>query len=253
MLAAAWSTAAATGVLALFAVVTAWYARKAFKEQSHEVRLLQQQADVQQVELKRTDDERRRAQAVCVYVTGIPRLPDHSHPHVNAVRFQTRAPAVDAEVHNMSTQPIYGVKIHWIDLDSNVQMGDADRIGVVGPGSYKSTSRSVPDGVHPYRLCPILAFRDAAEQRWTRTRAGHLAPIDPALRDGSPLVGVTAVKESPYQNVNLSIAEWGPPLAGYDEFSIQIPTDPGAEPTASTTDNEVASDRSEADPAQDTS
>jgi membrane protein implicated in regulation of membrane protease activity len=35
---AAWVTAIATAVLAVFAVVTAWYARKAFREQSQEVR-----------------------------------------------------------------------------------------------------------------------------------------------------------------------------------------------------------------------
>ena len=38
MLAATWFTAIATGILAIFAVVTAWYARKAFREQSEEVR-----------------------------------------------------------------------------------------------------------------------------------------------------------------------------------------------------------------------
>jgi hypothetical protein len=239
MIAAAWSTAAATGVLALFAVVTAWYARKAFTEQSREVRLLQRQADVQQGELDRTADERRRAQAICVYLTGVPRLPDHTHPQVNSVKFNTRPPAVDVEVHNTSTQPIYGAKIHWIDLDSEVQVGDVDRIGVVGPGSYKYTSRSVPNGVHPYRLCPILAFRDASEQRWTRTRAGHLAPIDAALPDGAAVVGVTAVKQSPYQDVSLSIAEWGPPLARRSESSGNFSSDQGgAKSAANTTDSD---------------
>jgi hypothetical protein len=34
VLAATWFTAIATGVLAIFAVVTAWYACKAFREQS---------------------------------------------------------------------------------------------------------------------------------------------------------------------------------------------------------------------------
>jgi membrane protein implicated in regulation of membrane protease activity len=81
MFAAAWLTAA-TGVLALLAVVTAWYARRAFREQSREVRLLQeqaelqqaelQQAELQQAELQRTANDRRRARAIGVYVTGIP-------------------------------------------------------------------------------------------------------------------------------------------------------------------------------------
>lgn len=45
MLAAAWFTAVATGLLALFAVVTAWYARKAFREQAKELSALQRQAE----------------------------------------------------------------------------------------------------------------------------------------------------------------------------------------------------------------
>ncbi len=51
MLAAAWITAIATGLLAVFAIVTAWYARKAFLEQAKELQLLQQQAKDQAEEL----------------------------------------------------------------------------------------------------------------------------------------------------------------------------------------------------------
>ena len=45
MLAAAWFTAAATGLLAIFAVVTAWYAQRAFREQGKELTELRRQAD----------------------------------------------------------------------------------------------------------------------------------------------------------------------------------------------------------------
>ena len=48
MLAAIWFTAIATGILAIFAVVTAWYARKAFREQSEEVRTLKAQLEDQE-------------------------------------------------------------------------------------------------------------------------------------------------------------------------------------------------------------
>jgi hypothetical protein len=43
MLAATWITAIATAVLGVLAVVTAWYARKAFRKQSEEVRVIEQQ------------------------------------------------------------------------------------------------------------------------------------------------------------------------------------------------------------------
>jgi hypothetical protein len=44
VLAAAWITAAATALLAAFAVVTAWYARRAFYGQAEELGVLQRQA-----------------------------------------------------------------------------------------------------------------------------------------------------------------------------------------------------------------
>jgi hypothetical protein len=56
LLLATWITAGATAVLALFAIVTAWYAREAFRKQSAEVKLLQEQAG-------RDMEQRRKAQA----------------------------------------------------------------------------------------------------------------------------------------------------------------------------------------------
>ena len=59
--AATWVSAIATAVLAAFAIVTAWYAREAFRAQSQEVGLLLEQA-------KRDTDERRRAHASRVFL-----------------------------------------------------------------------------------------------------------------------------------------------------------------------------------------
>ena len=120
---------------------------------------------------------------------------------------------MDAAVHNTSAQPIYSVKINWMNLDSAVQSGEVDRLVTIAPGGHKSVSRPAPDGLNPYRFSPVVAFRDAAAQRWTITRGGHLAPVDPALPEGAPLVGVTAVKESPFWDISLSMATWGPMVA----------------------------------------
>jgi membrane protein implicated in regulation of membrane protease activity len=57
MLAAAWITAVATGLLAAFAVVTAWYARKAFQEQARELGVLQRQAETTREMLGVQSDE----------------------------------------------------------------------------------------------------------------------------------------------------------------------------------------------------
>jgi arginine exporter protein ArgO len=56
LIAATQITAIATVVLALGAIITAWFAIKAFRKQTQEVALLQQQAE-------RDIDQRRRAQA----------------------------------------------------------------------------------------------------------------------------------------------------------------------------------------------
>ncbi|SRR6266566_228592 len=124
MFAAAWLTAAATGLLALFAVVTAWYARKAFREQSREVSLLQLQVDEQQRERDRDAGERRRAQASRVYVTAN-LLPGHQASDGNeyVAGRGASAPVLAAAVHNTSGQPVYDVRVHWVDLGSGTQAG----------------------------------------------------------------------------------------------------------------------------------
>ena len=62
MLAAAWITAVATGLLAVLAAVTALYARRAFREQSREVRAIERQVKDQQ-ELTRQQAELLKVQA----------------------------------------------------------------------------------------------------------------------------------------------------------------------------------------------
>jgi hypothetical protein len=100
---------------------------------------------------------------------------------------------VAVTVHNTSNQPIYAVRVHWMDLNSATQAGEVDRLGTIGPLSEMRTSRVGPDNVLPRRFAPVVFFRDTAAQRWTVTRAGHLASVDPKLEDGAPLIGINAV------------------------------------------------------------
>ena len=62
MLAAAWITAVATGLLAILAGVTAWYARNAFLKQSQEVRAIERQVHDQE-ELTRQQAELLKVQS----------------------------------------------------------------------------------------------------------------------------------------------------------------------------------------------
>ena len=62
MLGAAWITAVATGLLAILAILTAWYARRAFLKQSEEVRAIEQQVHDQE-ELTRQQAELLKVQS----------------------------------------------------------------------------------------------------------------------------------------------------------------------------------------------
>ena len=68
LLVATWIGALATVGLLVGAGITAWYARKAFREQSHEVALLQEQVKNQQSDRTREAADRRKAQAAKVFI-----------------------------------------------------------------------------------------------------------------------------------------------------------------------------------------
>jgi hypothetical protein len=81
MLGAAWLTAGATMLLAVFAVVTAWYARKAFQAQGQEVATLQRQAtdqaqmlEVQSAQLDAQRDQFHEQQKINEAQTGVLKL-----------------------------------------------------------------------------------------------------------------------------------------------------------------------------------
>lgn len=123
-------SAVATVVLAAFAVVTAWYARKAFRKQSEEVAAIERQVkdgqeiakqqaallevqseqlELQRRQFERQDEERRRAQASHVFVwteRGI----DERFPDATAAGEHD---TVAVNVSNTSKQPVYEVAICW--------------------------------------------------------------------------------------------------------------------------------------------
>jgi hypothetical protein len=197
VLAAAWSTAVATGLLALFAVFTAWYARKAFREQSKEVGLLQQQGHAQQGEQERQAEERRREQAARVYVT-TKFLAGHeaSAGDEFVAGRGAQASAVTATVHNTSGQPVYDVRVHWWNANHGAQADHAELLGAIGPGQDRRTDRQVPDGHGAANYIPVAYFRDAAGLGWTVLPDGHLDPVDTGLVAGSSWIATIALMHS---------------------------------------------------------
>jgi hypothetical protein len=193
-------TAVATTVLAAFAIVTAWYARKAFREQSEEVRTLkvqlkdQQDFNAKQVpvlelqakELQQSLDERerdraqrRRAQAARVLF-----WEDRAHEHVSAERGFSAS--IIANAVNTSDLPVYGLEIHW---HKGTAPWDApDYEPDLMPGATKEFRRALPsdlpDSVDRSLFGAVLRFRDAAGVRWQRRPDGHLDEIPVAQADG---------------------------------------------------------------------
>jgi hypothetical protein len=187
MLVAAWFTAIATGMLAVFAVATAWYARKAFMAQSEEIGMIQQ-------DRQRDAEERRWAQARRVYLDLDMFVGNEARP--STVDIVGRSAAVTATMHNTGDRPVYDVRIHWVSLNPPAQAGVEDQLGTLGPHGRMDRERPVPDAVAIEQFKPIAYFRDAAGLRWTVTPNGYVAPVDQALVAGAPLIGTNAAAQA---------------------------------------------------------
>jgi hypothetical protein len=192
-----WITAIATGLLALFAIVTAYYARKAFLKQSQEVtdqaEMLRVQSEqlaeqrkvnaeqikvlkLQAAELRESIDERKYAQASRVYIdTKVG--PD---PRISQAQRTAGTPApetVTAHVKNDSDQPIYYAELVWNDdtLGPNemVVWPGAERLArVILPGGEVTRTKDPVDT--PDARDAVLTFRDAAGIHWLRAPDGYL-------------------------------------------------------------------------------
>jgi hypothetical protein len=138
-------TAIATAALAFFAIITAYYARRAFIKQSQEVGILIEDS-------RRQADERRTAQAARVFI-GIPEPPPNvvTHPYVK----------------NASDSPIYNVQLwdhgtHGLD--------DHKDLGIIMPGEKSSVEITfLAAGTRTF-----LTFQDGAGIRWIRVPGGGL-------------------------------------------------------------------------------
>src|SRR5260370_150316 len=190
VIAAAQITAVGTGGVALFAIITAWYARKAFRGQSQEVGLLQQQlddqrqinarqaevAELQAQELRDSLDERKRdaaarkrAQASRVFLSEY-----RSDP-----RAEIKHPASDGivvQAENTSEQPIYDVEFRW--HRGSAPWGEPDCFRQMLPGERRDSNRmlpaDLPDYVDRSVFGAVLRFRDASGVLWLRRPGGEL-------------------------------------------------------------------------------
>jgi hypothetical protein len=192
---ATWVTAIATAVLAVFAVVTAWYARKAFREQAREVAAIEQQVsdqkeltarqtellkvqtdqlDLQHRQFEREQSDRRRAQASGIYVTVSLRGEGLNEPAPRVAG--EPGPVLVVRVENTSRQPVYELVIHW--RRSGVSWDQPDVADVLRPQTFVSRTRSFADGlpaiVDRTLYSAVIRFRDAAGVHWLLRPDGQL-------------------------------------------------------------------------------
>jgi hypothetical protein len=141
-------TAVGTVVLAVFAIVTAWYARKAFTKQSQEVTLLLEQNE-------RDKDERCKAQAAKVFI-GAEEDPGR---------------LVSPYAANASDTPVYHARVWYGDREG--LPGGQEFLDMIPPGGTRSAAREFGSAVDALE-CTFLIFRDASGLWWVRTPRGEL-------------------------------------------------------------------------------
>jgi hypothetical protein len=193
LVAPTWATAIATIVLAVGAIVTAALAFLAFRGQARELTILQSQAKDDREDRLREATERRRERASMVYMTvafdnGVHRKPDGAEIVGN--------PSLTATVHNSGRQPVYDVRLHWVDADSEAQAGAEDVLGTISPLNKVNADRTLPQGSGKPPLIPVAHFRDAAGVQWTLLDDGEFDEADPTYSAGAPIIATSAVARS---------------------------------------------------------
>lgn len=141
LVAPTWATAIATIILAAGAILTAVLAFLAFRKQTAELVILQEQAKVDQEDRRHEATERRRERAAMVYLTVAFDKGLRDNPEVIMV---SREPSVTATVHNSGKQPVYDVRVHWVDASSGVQAGAEDKLATIAPSIKKTPGEPCP-------------------------------------------------------------------------------------------------------------
>jgi hypothetical protein len=200
-------TAIATAVLAFFAIVTAFYARRAFLKQSQEVRdqtsmlsiqseqlveqrkinerqteVLKLQADDLRESLQERQREaadRRRAQAEQVFV-GAPHTPGQP---------------VSPYAMNASHLPIFGVQLWSRGVHG---LSDPVDLGVILPGNQATATALAFETGDEAMAHTILTFRDTTSRRWVRLPNGSLTK-QPCSTTRDSVLAIMQLKHWPAQ------------------------------------------------------
>lgn len=179
-----WIAAIATMVLAIGAVITAYFARQAFHAQSQQLKgqqeineKLAEAIPLQTKELHESLDERRRVQAAQIFIELDRIAPPEQGAATPAQPAAGPSPwRLNLTVHNTSKQPVHDLYVIW--QLGTVRMGKPDPMARLMPGCDASFERSGPEeATDSSALGAFLAFRDAAGVRWAVREDGTLTDI----------------------------------------------------------------------------
>jgi hypothetical protein len=163
-------TAVTNVVLAVFAIVTAYYAARAFGKQNEQIR---EQAA-----------EQRKSQAAQVHVW-------QAAPTQHFEIGQPEMTVLTAHVHNTSPQPIYHLQWVW-DLPG-VPVHASIRVEPLMPDEKDSMTLPGPTPVHPFGVYASVTFQDRAGRWWWAHADGRLKETFPARPpQPAPPRGLTA-------------------------------------------------------------
>jgi hypothetical protein len=177
-------SAVATVILAIFAIGTAWYARKAFLKQSQEVRAIERQVkdgeelsrqqaellkiqagqlELQQRQFDQDRSARRRAQAAQVFI-----LIEDSEKREHQVILMATA-------RNTSQLPVYDVWVQWRTAIG--EFGTPTVAPQFLPGETKPCEVIWAEDAGMEGTDVSLDFRDAYGVRWRTTGRGQLSEL----------------------------------------------------------------------------
>lgn len=163
LLAATWTSAIATVLLVIGAVVTALYARNAYREQSRQTREVREQTRLLQEQANRDIRQRSRAQASQVFTWVENRPFDGNDDELRAA----------ACIKNTSGQPVYDI---LLGQGPTPGKGGQQRWPVLMPGAddhWLGLGTGFADG----RGQVWITFRDSEGVRWQATSDGQLTEL----------------------------------------------------------------------------
>jgi hypothetical protein len=174
-----WIGAIATLVLALGAGCTVYYARKAFRDQAKEVKLLQE-------ENQRANQQRRRSQASRVFIhqedAPAEHAPEMAAGQMDAAirRRDETTTLIAARLFNTSKQPVYDIAIRW--SIGGTPLGGPHMEPYLMPGKDLLRTQNWTPSAGITGLAVKVEFSDAARVRWRATDRGELAELCSAIR-----------------------------------------------------------------------